>query len=203
MKRSKPYAIGLTGGIAAGKSHLAQALRDAGAAVIDADAIARELTALGGKALPAIRAAFGDDVFDEKALNRRRLADVIFHDAEKRAQLNAILHPMVFDEMALKRAHTKAPVVILEVPLLHETGYDAQCDEVWCAYVPQRVQMERLRERDGLSLRDARARLSSQMTGREKARRSTHVIRTDGPPGESAAHVVTLYRKTLAGLGHE
>lgn len=202
MKPSKPYTIGLTGAIATGKSHLACALRNAGAVVIDADSISRELTASDGAALPLIRDAFGDAVFSGGQLQRRVLADTIFRDAGKRVKLNSILHPMVFLEMDRQRDQVKAPIVVLEVPLLHETGYEKQCDEVWCAYVPQRVQIQRLRQRDGLSVREARARLTSQMSGREKARRSTQIIRTDVPEDQSAARAVSLYKATLERLQH-
>ena len=202
MKPSEPYAIGLTGSIATGKSHLAGALRAARAVVIDADSISRALTAKGGAALPMIRRTFGDAVFSGGELNRKALADVIFGDAEKRAALNNILHPMIFAEMARLREQVASPIVVLEVPLLYETGYDAQCDEVWCAYVPQHVQISRLRKRDGLTVRAARERLKSQLSGIEKARRATHVIRTDVSEDESARQVVALYQALLERLAH-
>lgn len=203
MKPSRPYLIGLTGGIATGKSHLSQALREAGADVIDADAIARALTAPGGAALAPIRAAFGQTVFDGPALNRRRLAAIVFAHPDRLAQLNAIVHPMVFAEIRRQIGCVRAPAAVLDVPLLHETGWAARCDTVWCAYAPQRVQIERLRERDGLSIREARLRLKSQMTGLEKARRSDHVIRTDVPPACSARQVLALWADVRRRLSDE
>ena len=93
------YVIGLTGGIACGKSHLTKTLRDAGARIVDADEISRSLTAAGGKALPAIRAAFGEAVFRGETLDRRALGAKVFADETARGRLNAILHPMIFEEM--------------------------------------------------------------------------------------------------------
>ncbi|NLG57841.1 MAG: dephospho-CoA kinase, partial [Clostridiales bacterium] len=99
MIRNKPYLIGLTGGIACGKSNLTSALLSVGAVVIDADEISRALTAPGGQALPAIRAAFGDEVFEGEALNRQKLAGLVFFDAQALKKLNAITHPLIFAEM--------------------------------------------------------------------------------------------------------
>ena len=93
------YVIGLTGGIACGKTNLTRALLAAGAPVIDADEISRSLTASGGSALPAIRAAWGDRVFDGEELNRRALSDIVFKDPEERKKLNAILHPLIFSRI--------------------------------------------------------------------------------------------------------
>lgn len=203
MKPSKPYVIGLTGGIASGKSNLARALREAGAIVIDADALSRKLTQPGGAALPAIRQAFGNGAFLGEHLNRKALADLIFSDEDKRQQLNGIIHPLVYADIEQQIAQCTADIVVLEIPLLHETGYDARCDEVWCAYVPQRIQMERLRRRDGLTIREARARLQSQLPGIEKARRSTHVIRTDGTLEHSAQKVLALWADVQERVRHD
>lgn len=188
--------IGLTGGIATGKSNLSAALRQAGARVIDADEISRGLTAPGGAALPRIRQAFGPRVFDGESLNRRALGAMVFGSEENRSRLNAIVHPMVLERIRAEIAAGDGPV-IMDVPLLFECGMDAWCDEIWCAYVPQRVQLERLMQRDGLTRRQALARIHSQMPTLEKARKADRVIRTAGSREESARIVLSMWRETL------
>lgn len=189
------YVIGLTGGIACGKTNLSNALREHGVHVIDADEISRRLTGAGGEALPAIREAFGDGVFDGERLDRKALAREVFGDAKKRERLNSILHPLIFAQMRREMAEADGPVV-LDVPLLFETGLDAWCDEIWCAYVPQKEQIRRLRKREGITGREALARIRAQMPTREKARRAHCVIRTDGSKEQSASLVLSLWRQT-------
>ena len=112
--------IGLTGSIACGKSAVSQYLRELGYFVADADAISRSLTAPGGRALPLLREAFGDGIFDGDVLNRRRLGDIVFGDADRRAQLNAILHPLILSTFQAELEAHDAPdaLVFGDVPLL-------------------------------------------------------------------------------------
>ncbi|MCR4885381.1 MAG: dephospho-CoA kinase [Clostridiales bacterium] len=196
------YVIGLTGGIACGKSHLTKTLRDAGARIVDADEISRGLTAAGGEALPAIRAAFGETVFRGETLDRRALGAMVFADEKARKRLNDILHPMIFEEMRRQIGEADGPVV-MDVPLLYETGLDAWCDEIWCAYVPVKEQISRLRSRDGLTCREARDRVRAQMPARGKARRADRVIRTDRSREESAAEALRLWQGILANSSPE
>lgn len=195
------YVIGLTGGIACGKSNLSKALRLYGAPVVDADEISRALTAPGGTALPAIRAAFGNQVFDGDELNRRALSDVIFSSPEARKRLNDILHPLIFSEMRRQMGSHEGPVV-LDVPLLFETGMEDWCDEIWCAYVTQKEQIRRLRKREGLTIRQALMRIHSQMPTMEKRRKADHVIRTEGTKQESAEKALALWREALSREPH-
>ncbi|MBE5770762.1 MAG: dephospho-CoA kinase [Clostridiales bacterium] len=190
------YVIGLTGGISTGKSNLSSALKKAGAKIIDADEISRSLTAPGGEALPLIRKEFGDRVFDGENLNRRALGEMVFGHEENRKKLNAIVHPMVFAKMRAEIAASDGPV-IMDVPLLFECGMDAWCDEIWCAYVPQKIQAKRLMERDRLTYRQAMNRIHSQMPTLEKARRADRVIRTTGSREESVAIVLSMWQETL------
>lgn len=191
------YVIGLTGGIACGKSNLSRALRAYGAPVVDADEISRALTAKGGAALPAIRARWGDQVFEGEELNRRALSDVIFADPQERAALNAIVHPMVFAEMRRQMAAERGPVV-LDVPLLFEAGMENWCDEIWCAWVPQKEQVRRLRKREGVTYAEALRRIHAQMPNTEKRKRANHVIRTDGTKEQSGQIVISLWRNALS-----
>lgn len=190
------YVIGLTGGIACGKSNLSRALRAEGAFIADADEISHELTAAGGRALPMIREAFGDGVFRGEELDRRALADIIFSDGEKLDKLNAILHPMIFEEIG-KRLSSHEGVCVLEAPLLYECGLEKECDEVWCAYIPQKEQVKRVMKRDNVKRAQALERIRSQMPALEKARRADRVIRTSGTKEESARAVLSLWRGTI------
>ena len=194
------YVIGLTGGISTGKTNISAALKEIGAYVADADEISHALTAKNGAALPAIRKAFGDKVFDGDTLNRRALGSIIFSDEQSRETLNNILHPMIFERIKedIRHAEQKGfPAVILDVPLLYETGYDKICHEIWVSYVPQKEQLKRLCERDGITQKQALQKIRSQMPAIEKKRRADRVINTSGTLEESAAIAQKMYRETL------
>lgn len=194
MKPNKPYIVGLTGGIACGKSHVSRELRALGVPVMDADAISHGLTAPGGAALPAIREAFGDDIFDGETLNRKALGALVFSDDEKRRQLEGILHPLILQTMLQETAASSAPIVAWDVPLLFETGLDQQCDEVWCVYITLGEQLKRVMRRDHLSQQAAQARIDSQMSMEEKRNRAAHRISTMGARADTRRHVRGLLR---------
>lgn len=200
MTQNRPYIVGLTGGIACGKSHLSSALSSAGAVVIDADEISRGVTKPGGAALPAIREAFGSDMFDGDELNRQKLSSLVFFKPNALERLNAITHPLIFEEMERQISlHQDRPALVLDVPLLFETGLNARCQEVWCAFAPRKAQIERLTHR-GLSEAEARKRIESQMPSEEKARLSDQVILTTGTKEESASRVISLWEDLLRRL---
>ena len=193
--------IALTGGIACGKTTLANMLRELGAPVIDADAISRSLTAPGGKALPALREAFGGEVFqDGQTLNRAALAERVFHDPEQLQKLNAITHPLIIERMQseIERCRKSgAPVVVLDVPLLFETGLDRLADETVCVSAPLPVQLKRLMTRNGLTEEQAMRRIQSQLPLCEKEKLADRTISTDRPLEELRALMGRLYRQWL------
>ncbi len=174
--------IGLTGSIACGKSTVSAYLRTLGHAVVDADAISHALTAPGGRALPPLREAFGDAVFDGDILNRRALGSIVFADEGKRTQLNAILHPMIITSIREELNAFDAPgkLVFGDVPLLFECAMEGMFDRVWVVSVPEEVQLERLRARDSLSQKEALNRIRSQMPLEEKRQRADAVIDSSG-----------------------
>ncbi|MBQ1257231.1 MAG: dephospho-CoA kinase [Clostridia bacterium] len=176
----KAYILGLTGGIASGKSEAAKHLSSLGAACIDADAISRAMTAPGGPLLPALREAFGDGIFDEDgSLNRRALADIVFADPMQRRLLDSVTHPAIQKAMMddVERYEDEGkPLVVLNVPLLFETGMDALCDETWLISLDRDKQIERLMERDGLTHEQAVARIDSQMSLEDKEALATVII---------------------------
>lgn len=198
---NKPYVIGLTGGIGSGKTAAADFLAERGATVIDADVESRALTAEGGEALPRIREAFGDGVFDENGLlNRRALGNLVFGDREKRLALEGILHPMIQHRMIKKIRQAgveDVPFVFLSVPLLFETGMDALCDVTWVITADREERIRRVMSRDGLSREDAEARFASQMSDEERARRATRVICNNQSVEKFRAELTSLYQQLL------
>ena len=198
MLVNKPYVIGLTGGIGCGKSEAAHYLNQLGAAHLDADDISRSLTGKDGAALPEIRRVFGDDFFTpDGELDRGKLGAYIFADEAARRALEGIIHPLVqrrmLEDMDAAALDGKR-VVILDVPLLFETGMDALCDETWTLYVDRQTQLERVMARDGLSAEEAQARIDSQMSSEERNARATRAINTDQPIERTRAELEQLYR---------
>lgn len=186
------YIIGLTGGIASGKSTVAGMLRDLGAAVVDADQVSRALTASGGEALPAIREAFGDSVFDGRKLNRRALADRIFADETARQKLNGLMHPRIFAGVQAElHALAKAgiPVAVVDMPLLVDAGFDRYVDALWVCTLPEDLQLSRLMARNGLPRDEALARLRSQQSTARLAAHADVRIDTGGDLAEVRAQV--------------
>ena len=204
MPANKPYIIGLTGGIGCGKSEAAQFLKSLGAAHIDADEISRALTGENGEALPEIRERFGDGAFREDGtLDRARMAEFIFSNEATRRALEGILHPLVQRTMLRQMdeaAERGDRIVILDVPLLFETGMDALCDECWTLYVDRETQIERVMARDGLDRDQAEARIDSQMSVEERNTRATRAINTDRPIERTQAELAALYHAVLKKL---
>ena len=199
MATTKPYVIGLTGATGSGKTEAAKYLESLGAARFDADEVSHQVTAPGGAALPAIRAQFGDGVFNpDGTLNRRALADIVFHSTPHRRALEGIIHPLV-QRTLLERMDAAAaagiPVIILDVPLLFECGMDALCDETWALYVSRDMQIARITARDGITREAAEARIDSMMSTEERKARATHAINTDQPVEKTRQTLQQLYRQ--------
>ncbi len=191
--------VGLTGGIASGKSTVSQIFDRAGAVVIDADRIARQVVEPGNPAWNEIRAQFGRQVCKpDGTLDRERLGDMVFHQNHLRRQLEAIIHPRVRSQMdetlgklALSRPDS---VVVLDVPLLLETGMDKGLDEVIVVYAPAAVQYRRLMLRNGFSADQAQARIDAQMPMTQKRSRATLVIDNSGDLAETEKQTMAIYR---------
>lgn len=170
--------IGLTGGIACGKTTVANYLSKHGFAVIDADIAARKAVEKGSSGLQQISKAFPGTLNEDGTLNRKLLGSIIFHDIEKREILNQIVHPIVRKIMeeekiaALKQGKT----VIMDIPLLFENHLEHTVDEVWVVYVPYYIQKLRLMERNNLSESEADARINSQMPMEDKRKKADVVI---------------------------
>jgi len=198
--------IGLTGGLASGKSAVAAILGDLGATVISADAIAREIVEPGTPALREIIEAFGANALGpDGRLDRARLAGRIFADPEARARLNAITHPHIRERMRqeverLQRTLPPEGVVILDIPLLLDTASrdDFALEGVIVVAVDEAAQVERLRRRDGLNPEEARRALAAQRPLREKVAEADWLIDNSGTPGDTRRQVETLWRRLTA-----
>ncbi|MBM7866152.1 dephospho-CoA kinase [Heliobacterium gestii] len=191
--------IGLTGGIAAGKTTVAACLRRLGAAVIDADVVAREVVEPGKPAWRDIQRVFGPSVFrPDGDLDRAALGRIVFADGEARARLNGIVHPQVierFEQEMARLARQGAKVVVLDVPLLFEAGMEAMAGEIWVVAVDEVTQVRRLMERDNLDEAAARARIFAQMPLAEKIKRADRLIDAGQPLPEMKKQVEQLWKE--------
>lgn len=189
--------IGLTGGIASGKSAVADRLAELGAVIIDADVLAREVVAPGTPGLAAITQRFGPEVLQpDGTLNRPALGAVIFADEGARRDLEAIVHPAVRARAAeLTRAAPSDAVVVQVIPLLVETGQQKSFDRVVVVDVDAAVQVRRLVARNGLSTEQAMARISAQVTRGERLAAADDVLDNNGTPEQLRAAVDALWTR--------
>lgn len=187
--------VGLTGGIGSGKSVVADLLSDRGAVIIDADLLARRAVEPGTPGLAAVVAEFGPEVLtDEGRLDREALGTVVFADAETRARLNAIVHPEVRRLAGLReRAAPPDAVVVHVIPLLVETGQAHLFEVLVVVDVDPATQLRRIRERDGLTEEQARARINAQATRAERLAVADVVITNDGTPADLVPQVTRLW----------
>jgi len=177
MKQSK--VIGLTGGIASGKSTVSNYLKSKSIPIVDADIVSREVVMPGSKGLQAIIDTFGKDILEEDHLNRKALRELIFNDEEKRLKLNRILHPIIHDEIlkqiqALK--DNNEPIIIFDAPLLLENNLKYMVDELWLVSTSVEKQIERLINRDNMTLESAESIISKQMPLVEKEKLSDVIL---------------------------
>ena len=190
--------VALTGGIATGKSHVLERFRERGVPCLDADALARGVTAEGTEATRAIAGRFGQDILDHSgAVDRAKLAAIVFSDETARRDLEAIVHPAVYRAItAGLRAFELlgGSLAIVDIPLLYETGHAADFDRVMATVCLPANQMARLIKR-GLRDTEARQRLAAQMPAIDKAARADFVIHTDGSFAETDAQVEQIWKK--------
>ncbi|MGX9291092.1 dephospho-CoA kinase [Bacillus sp. A015] len=172
--------IGLTGGIASGKSTVSQMIKEQGIRVVDADVIAKEAVSKGTPALHQIVQTFGEDVLlPNGELNRQQLGAIIFSDEEKRKQLNAIVHPEVRKEMLKQRdegINQQETFVVLDIPLLFESQLESLVDRIIVVYTTPELQLSRLMNRNDLSEEEALNRIHSQQPLEEKCQKADRVI---------------------------
>lgn len=197
--------IGLTGGIASGKSTVSSVFREMGAIILDADQIARQVVLPQQPAWEDIVVLFGPQVLNQdQSLNREKLAEIVFNNHNCLNELNRITHPriMQYYKDTLRKISMEKPeaIVILEVPLLYETNMDKLCQQVIVVWVDRETQIKRLMEREKLSYEDAIKRVDSQMPLDEKARRADFVIDNRGSMVETKEKATIYYNEILAAV---
>ncbi|OGP81228.1 MAG: dephospho-CoA kinase [Deltaproteobacteria bacterium RBG_16_64_85] len=195
--------FGLTGGIGTGKSTVSRMFREEGLAVVDADRIAREVTAPGRPAYEAIVRRFGREVLlPDGRIDRKKLGGIVFSDAAKRAELEEITHPEIAIGIAAEIHRLESEghrIAIVDAALIHETGRRARFEAVIAVHCGRMQQVRRLVERDGISDQQALRRIAAQMNPDEKARASEHVIDNSGDRASTRAQVRALVERIKAG----
>jgi len=191
--------IGLTGGIASGKSTVARILEQLGVPVIDADQLAREAVLPGSKSLAKITEIFGDDVIAANGtLDRKRLGSLVFADIESRHLLEGVLHPEIRrlgEERIAREIADGNRLLVYMAPLLIEAGAVDRVDEIWVVTVRPEIQLERLMARDHISIQEAQRIVGSQMPLDEKASYGRVLIDNSGTPEETQRLVENIWKK--------
>ena len=196
--------VGLTGGIASGKTSVSRCFERLGVPVIDADVVARDVVAPGEPGLSAIVKKFGPDVLDKQGrLDRRRLRKLVFKDPDRRRNLESILHPEIRSCMLARLGELNHDYAVLAIPLLLETAQTDLVDRVLVVDAPEAVQIERTHRRDGVSETDVRDIMAAQATRTDRLSRADDVIENNGTLGELFTRVNQLdefYRSIARGV---
>lgn len=194
--------VGLTGGIASGKSTVSSILRELGAVVIDADLLAREVVARGTPGLAAVVEAFGPEILTpDGELDRPKMGALVFGDEAQRRRLEAIVHPLVFERYAeLEAAAPADGIVVHDIPLLVESGRAAEFDVVIVVDAPAELQVERMVRDRGWTEEEARSRIAAQATRDERRAVATYVIDNTGTHEDLRAQVTEVFAELSAGV---
>jgi len=204
MNQNNRKIIGLTGGIASGKSTVSNILKFMGFNVIDADVISREVVEIGKPAYFEIIEHFGRDIIDEDGnINRKKLGSIIFNDDNEREKLNLIVHPYIF--AAIKdyiEKDSESKIIFVDIPLLIEVLDDLQFhgihfDEIWLVYVDEEIQLKRLMERDSIGKEEAIKRIEAQMPMCLKKKYATRIIDNSGDKNELERKVKKLVEEVI------
>ena len=188
--------IGITGGIASGKSYVSSVVKKSGYPVIDADQISKELSERDKPVYNAIVRTFGESYLDEnKNLDRQKLASLIFNDKQAKGLLNGISHPLIIDEMERQIKNAESDLVFVDVPLLYESHIENMFDKIVCVYLPRRIQIERLMNRDNISYEYAVKKIESQKNLEEKKLLADFVINSSNSFDYVEENVIELIKK--------
>ncbi len=192
--------IGLTGGAGSGKSTVAEMLRELGAVVVDADEATHAVYEPGTPGFDAVVHEFGKEYVKDGRIDRKRLGDVVFHDAGARRRLNDVVHPLVREWMAQRTAEAVergAAVVVQDVPLLFENSLERFFSSVVLVYVPEDVQVDRLVKGRGFTREQAHAVIGAQLPIEEKRGRAHHVVNNTGTLDDTRAQVAAVWKQLL------
>ncbi|RXI98515.1 dephospho-CoA kinase [Anaerobacillus alkaliphilus] len=191
--------IGLTGGIASGKSTVSKMLTDIGIPVVDADVIAREVVEIGEPAYEKIIETFGADILAfDRNLDRKKLGTIVFNNEKQRLALNEIVHPAIRKRMKDRVAQWQEKgyrTIVLDIPLLFESKLTSMVEKIIVVYVDEELQLERLKLRDQFTDQEAMARISSQMPLQDKILLADEVIHNHGSIAESKDQLLSILRK--------
>lgn len=189
MKR----VIGITGGIASGKSNVCSVVKELGYPVINCDKISFDLSKKGEPLYKAILESFGEDyLLDDGEINRKKLGKLIFLNSSAKLILNQISHPLILEEAKKQIATYKDGLVFIEVPLLYEAKLEGLCDKVICVFLSKKLQVERLIEREGIDEDYALAKIHSQMDLYMKKSLADYVVDSKGSFDETKAQVINI-----------
>ena len=198
MSTKPPFRVALTGGIASGKSTVANLFAALGVPVIDTDVIAREVVEPGRPALTQVIETFGSEVLgSDGRLDRRRLRERIFADPDAKRRLEAILHPAIRAEMERQSRAADGPYQVLVIPLLTEGKRRDHVDRVLLVDVPEELQIQRLVSRDGVSQEQAQASLNAQATRSERLAMADDIVRNTGRPEDLRENIEALHERYL------
>jgi dephospho-CoA kinase len=199
-RTTRRLKVCLTGGIGSGKSSVARLFAERGIEIIDADALAHDLTRPGGAAIPRLVEAFGAAALDASgALDRARMRSIAFADPAARARLESILHPLIRAESSRRAARATSPYLILMIPLLVESGRpQRRCDRVLVVDCPEEEQVRRTMTRSNLSRDEVHAIIAAQASRASRLARADDVIDNGGEPARLEPQVEALHRRYLA-----
>ena len=188
--------IGITGGIASGKSYVSSVIKKAGYPVIDADLISKKLSEKGEAVYQAIVRSFGESYLDSNGnIDRAKLGSLIFNDKQAKGLLNSISHPLIVEEMERQIHETKCDLVFVDVPLLYESSLESMFDKIVCVYLPRKIQIERLMKRDNISYEYATKKITSQMNLEKKKTMADFVINSSNSFDYVESNVIELIKK--------
>ena len=188
--------VGLTGGIASGKSTVSAYLAQKGLPVFDADEISRRVTQKGGPGAQAIAQAFGGDFFAAAGvLDRKKLAGYVFADSARTEKLNGLLHPIIKAELLCRMEESPAPIKILDAPLLMESGLDQLCDKVIAVVCETETRIRRAQARDGLSRREILERISRQTDDSTRRQKADFIIDNTGTLAQTLRQTDAILQK--------
>lgn len=184
--------LGLTGGIACGKSTISAYLKEFGLPVIDADECSRAVVEKGSIGLEKLTEIFGNKILEnDGTLNRKALGQIVFSDSEQLSLLNSVMEPLIREEISRRlNQENNADLVVLDAPLLIEQHYDKICDFIMTIDVPKKIQLERLIERDNLYEDEAKSRIESQLSSRERNGFADVVIDSSGTVEQTRKQVI-------------
>ena len=189
------YVIGLTGGIACGKSAVSRVLSGLGAGIIDADQVGHEILSAGQAAYAQVVQAFGEQILNAQGeIDRKRLGAIVFAEEKKLLQLNSITHPHIINNI-VKQIEAGNGILVLDAALLFETGLDALCDEIWLVMAKREEQIRRILLRDHLTRQEAERRIQSQGDYAQKRGKAKHIIDNSGSAWKLEREVKCLYQQ--------